>query len=180
MSLYGIQARTACSGTSSMIPNYKGAWACLDKLQAIKQEKQNDFGLFPRLTASTQRVQYVPFRLSPKNVVHQIKDSGEEKDRATTDAGARRQEREHMDSARQQRVHIGQANVDGMVKAAQAFTKSSNAKPGDDSPNALYVATAWAILWYYMITETRAGYLADTRVPVCVCHTGRETKDSKD
>ena len=38
----------------------------------------------------------------------------------------------------------------------------------------LYVPTARAVLWYYMITETRAGYLADTRVPVCVCHTGRK------
>ena len=69
-------------------------------------------------------------------MVHQVKDSGEEKDRATTDAGARRQESTQIASARQHRVQIGQANVDGMVKAAQAFTKSFNAKPGEDSPNA--------------------------------------------
>jgi hypothetical protein len=76
----------------------------MDKLQASKHEKQNEFGLSPRLTISTQRVQYVMFRFSSKHVVYQVKGYVAKKNCATPDVAAWWQEREQMDSARQHRI----------------------------------------------------------------------------
>ena len=36
MALYGITSHTACSGTSSFVPNYQGAWRHLKVLQYIQ------------------------------------------------------------------------------------------------------------------------------------------------
>ena len=84
MALYGITSRTACSGTSSFVPNYQGAWRHLKVLQDIQLSKQDDFGLFPRLTETTMQVQYWPTRVLPRTVVEQEKDDGRVKHRGVT------------------------------------------------------------------------------------------------
>jgi hypothetical protein len=62
MGLYGFQSKTRCSDTSTLIPNYKGLWPHVSVLQKIREAKQNDFGLFPRLTLTTPYLQYFPCR----------------------------------------------------------------------------------------------------------------------
>jgi hypothetical protein len=131
MALYGITSRTACSGTSSFVPNYQGAWRHLKVLQDIQLSKQEDFGLFPRLTETTRQVQYWPTRVLPRTVVEQEKDDGRVKHRGVTDAGARRS---RILLARQ---HQRRAKTQDVLNsfAAEYASFSSSSPPGEDSPN---------------------------------------------
>ena len=136
LALYGLQSRTACSPTSTFVPNYAEAWMHLEIFEETLRAKQNDFGNFPRLTATTRWLQFWPTRFCPKSIVHQIKDNGKEKDRPVTDAGARRTKgrRDRLENVH--RSNVSKSKVRNLIGAARDLQKSSTAKPGPDSPNA--------------------------------------------
>ena len=90
LAMYGLQSRNACSPTTTLVPIYAAAWMHLEIFEETLRSKQCDFGAYPRLTATTRWLQFWPSRICPKSVVNQIKEDGKEKDRAVTDAGARR------------------------------------------------------------------------------------------
>jgi hypothetical protein len=164
MALYGIESGTACSGTSSLIPNYKGAWSHLELLQQVRDAKQRDYGLFPRLTVTTQEVQYWPTRFLPKGVAQQEKDDGSVKDRATTDAGARRQS---IRAARRQQHHDRTSEV--LQSFAGEYNRlRSNASPGLDSPNAcIPESTLLDIRWGSVTEFTKSiDILLSSKLPV--------------
>jgi hypothetical protein len=136
LALYGLQSRNACSPTTTLVPNYAAAWMHLEIFEETLRSKQCDFGAYPRLTATTRWLQFWPSRICPKSVVHQIKDDGKEKDRAVTDAGARRA-KAHRDRLRSShKASISRGKLQRILATARDLHKSSTAHPGPDSPNA--------------------------------------------
>jgi hypothetical protein len=135
IALYGVESKTLCSATSTLIPNYKGCWPHISKLQDIRDAKLNDYGMFPRLTVTTPHVQFWPCRFCPKNFVEQLKDSVAIKFRPTTDAGARRTKALRQAVRRSMRYTTSRTTMKGVMDAANRMRESSNAPPGVDSPN---------------------------------------------
>ena len=165
LALYGLQSRTACSPTSTLVPNYAEAWMHLEIFEETLRAKQNDFGNFPRLTATTRWLQFWPTRFCPKSIVHQIKDNGKEKDRPVTDAGARRTKgrRDRLENVH--RSNVSKSKVRNLIGAARDLQKSSTAKSNTAKSNTSEIAicpfligfqtrliTSPDLFWYRMQT----------------------------
>ena len=131
LALYGIRSGTACSATTTLMPNASGAWEHLKVLQDVRTSKLEDYGLFPRLTDTRTTLEYFPARILPKNVAVQERDDGSVKFRGTSDFGARR---ERIAATMRQHRHDHSASVLADMVTQCNLTKS-NAPPGIDSPN---------------------------------------------
>ena len=165
MALYGVTSGTACSMTSSIIPNYSKMWENHSVVLEQLRSKTHDFTL-PRLSMPQLRPMTWPFRCLPKSVAAQLKAKfvdGELieqwKDRAITDPGAKRQKRVRPFGPVQQKQHRElaehrQRTLEELTSLVERLEHDAKkAKPGVDSPNACIPLDTFASIKYGSATD---------------------------